>query len=375
VNAETLAERAALGSLLLGGDPTREVLGWLRASDFADPWHREVCRAFRELAPSDLSAPEAVGRTLLARLGPTRAAMVRVAELIRATPVHADARVYASMVLDAALRREIAGQGVLLRAGALSAVLEGSPRPMLAVAATVHANLDAAERRWQHAADTHRADTALAMPQRLGADSVTGPRRLRGTDQALAADRLLNAHRQTDPGEIAENEAALIAALVLRPTALGPVRIWLHPTTLTNDGWRPIYTAMLHLADHGNRIDPVTVLWEARRAAADIDPAKVIARIEAGLATNPGYLARVVAADHLRLAADTAAIALTTAAENPTLDLSQVLGTARSHVAAASAAARPLGTGQPGRSDVLTLSQGIDRTRQRQQLRVEGRAG
>lgn len=383
MKALDLAERATLGSLLLAGGADREVVRWLRPSDFADPWHGDVCRVIREMSTS--GAPldaKSVGLALLGRLGPTRASVVRIADLLRVTPAHAVPSTYAVMVLEASLRREVAAQAVLLRAGALAAVLDGSPRPMLAVAATVGATFDAAEARWQAAApDLHLLDGAPSEPTRLGEARRLGPALLRLTGHALAADRLLHAHPKFDPGEVAEHEAALVAALITRPAALGPVRGWLRPEAMTNAGWRPVYAAVLRQADHGRPIDPVTVAWETARCAGTFghgpQTAVLLARVDAALGTSPEYLARVVAADHLRLAADAAADAASTAAQNPELEFAEVLGAVRTQVATLTAGARPLATGVAApRTSALTQRQTVLQRRDRSgPLSVEGRAG
>jgi replicative DNA helicase len=382
VNALDLAERATLGSLL-SSDSGREVIRWLRPSDFFDPWHGEVCRVIRELSTSGARpGPEAVGLALLDRLGATRAAVVRIADLLRVTPTHADPATYAVMVLDAALRREVAAQAVLLRAGALSAVIDGSSRPMLAVGATIHATLDAAEARWNIAAPgPHMQSAASEQPMRIGGNSSPGARRLRSTDHGIGADRFLRGHHQLNPAEVADHEAALVASLIARPAALGQVRGWLRAEALTNTEWRPVYAAVLREADDGRPIDPVTVAWKTERRAPTFGngpPTKVLlARVEASLPTSPGHLAHVVAGDHLRLAADVAAGAVTASAQNPELELWQVLGAARTQVAALTTAARPLAAGAPAtRATALTQRQIVSQRRDRPgPLAVEGRAG
>ncbi|MGQ0631609.1 MAG: DnaB-like helicase N-terminal domain-containing protein [Sporichthyaceae bacterium] len=382
MNALDLAERATLGSLL-AADCGREVIRWLRPSDFADPWHGEVCRVIRELSTAGAQPdPEAVGLALLGRLGPTRAAVVRIAGLLRVAPAHAHPATYAVMVLDAALRREVASQAVLLRAGALSAVLDGSSRPMQAVRVTINATLDAAEGRWNAAAPgPNMAPAAPGQPMGLGESTSLGTRRLRSTDHGVGADRFLRAHPRLDPAEVADHEAVLVAALIARPAALGPVRGWLRPEAITNPDWRPVYAAVLREADHGRPIDPVTVAWEIQHRAATLgsgpEPKVLLARVEASLAASPGYLARVVAADHLRLAAEVAAEVVSESARNPELELWEVLGVARTQVATLTTAARPLAAGGAvTRTSAMTQRQTVMQRRDRPgPLAIEGREG
>jgi hypothetical protein len=340
-----LAERAALGALLLHGadEPAeRTVLQWLRPGDFADPWHREVYSTIRDqVAAGRAFDAHAVGLCLVERLGYSRADVVRVTGLLRATPPRPEPGRYAGIVLDVALRREVAGLGLLLRAGALATVLDGTPRPLLGVTAAVDARIDAVERRWQ---DAQRPSSVDAAP----VERATGHRPA-GTDARLGADRLLAAHPLPPAARTAEREADLIASIVAHPAELADVASWLRPDAIINDAWRPIFAAALALARRGDPIDPVTMLWEAGRAPvggqAPVDPAPVMARIEAVFPCHPGALARDVAADHLRIRAEAAAAALQAAAGDLSRDLPDVLGVARTRTAAVRTASRPLAAG------------------------------
>lgn len=358
MTAIVMAERAALGALLLGrdADNNHAVVRWLRPGDFFDPWHREVYRAIRDrIVAAEPVDAHTVGLGLLDRLGPNRADVVRLGALLRATPAQPDPPRYARMVLEAALRREIAGLGVLLRAGALVAVLEGNPRPLAGVAAAVDANIDAADFRWKtaNAGPTPGGSPRIAAgtePRPIGLhpgpDGLPGPRRVRGADAAEGAGRLLHVHPMPTPVEVADREAALVAALIADPAALGSVRSWLRPDAVTNDAWRPVYAAMLRLADRGTPVDTVTVCWEASRRSQDrpvADALQVSARVDASLGEQPGFLASAVAADHLRVRAHGAAIAIHTAADDYGRELWQVVSAARNAVAAVRTAAAPLG--------------------------------
>lgn len=360
MKAVPIAERAALGALLLQSTrhsdvpstPTLEIARWLRAEDFADPWHREVYTSLRALAAAgDPAGGEAVGQHMLRRLGPTRAEVVRIADLLHHVPTGAHAGAYALMVLEAALRREAVAQGVVLRAGALQSALEGSPRPMTAVTGYVDSALDAAAHRW-----TAATDRKLGGPGRPHTEQE--PRQISAAriNARLSADRLLAAHPAPVALEVAQHEATLIAALLNRPGDLHPVAVWLRPAALTNRTWRPVYEAMLNLHTYGRPVDAVTVLWETQRGSRASgpgpDPATVTARVEAAFGTSPAHAARIVAADHLRLTADRAADSLVKAAANPGLDLGEVLGTGHILTEALRAAARPI-TGPPGDANRL----------------------
>lgn len=342
MTATDLAERAFLGSLLLDGDLDTglRTVRTLRPDDFADPWHREVFRAIRdrliERQPAD---PHTVGRGLIDRLGPTRGDAVRLTTLMRTAPARPSPSVYAQMVLEAALRREVAGLGVLLRAGALSAVIEGGPRPLHAVLASVDAGIDAAEHRWSC---VHEGASRPPQIEPRAIGPGPGPRRIRVSDQALAADRFLSAHPIPTPAQVADHESRLIAALVARPECLGPVRGWLRVHAVTDPAWRSVYAAVIDLADHGRPIDHVTVAWHVQRFGVGPPVRTLVACIDAVTATDPGYLAHTVAAAHLRLRAERAATGLDALAGDLGRDLTAVLSGARTHVVDLGDAAVPL---------------------------------
>lgn len=347
MKAVTLAERATLGALLteashaqLSGAGRDAVHRWLRAEDFVDPWHAEVYRTIRALAGAgDPAGPESVGLELRRRLGPTRADVVRVAGLLHDLPPHARTETYAVMVLEASLRRQAAAHGVLLRAGALQASLDGSARPMLAITALVDAALDSAAERWSTATGHSQPDRALRAPVPVRAATV-------GVAGALAADRLLAVHPSPTAREVADREATLIAALVTHPAQIGATSAWLRPAALTNRTWRPVYEAMLRLHTDGGPLDAVTVLWETQRTSRTAGPgpdaAAGLSLIERSIAVQPGHMARLVVADHLRLAADHAATGLNAAAANPGLELAEVLGTGHIFTEALRTGSRPL---------------------------------
>lgn len=350
MNVTILAERATLGSLMTTPDAAAAVR-WLRSSDFFDPWHEQVHRVIKELAVAGEPVnPELVGRALLNRLSPARANVVRLTDLLRATPTRPEPALYGAMVLEAAIRRETAGQGVLVRAGALAAALDGTPRPLLAVAAMVTATLDAHESRWRSAVsgphtrlDDLSDPVQKAEPNRLDVGWAR--------EHGRSADRLLRTHPALDPQVTAEREADLIAALIARPHQIGPVRGWLRPEALTNEAWRPVYRSLLTLVDRGRPIDAVTALWEAEHTRPPeeppLDAKPVVARVETASSMQPEFLARQVAADHLRLVADHAARGLYAAADNPALDVEQLLGAAHTHLARVCTAVQPLTAAAP----------------------------
>jgi replicative DNA helicase len=315
-----LAEQATLGALMLEPQLAADVTTWLRAEDFDHPWHRSVYASIRELhaahAPVD---PQRVGVAMVDRLG-RRADLPHLLDLLQAAPTRPVGHRYAAMVLEASLRRDTACQGVLLQAAALSAGLAQHSRPVTTVVAQVDASLDHAEHRWRHATSDPVAPRTEVETLGLGIPV-----------SALGADRLLQAHPALDPAAVRRGEEALVASLIARPDHVGDVVRWLRPDALTSTAWRPVYAAVIQLAELGEPVDVVTVAWEVHRASSRLGPGpgtrELRDAVESAACTYPSHLARAVAADHVRITADRAAHALRAAAGNPGVDLTDVLAT------------------------------------------------
>ena len=131
--------------------------------------------------------------------------------------------------------------------------------------------------------------------------------------------------------EILGREATLVAALMTRPQHTQHVAAWLRADKLTNDSWRPVYQALLHLHGTGRRLDEITVAWELHRMSAVNGPGPTVDELRQTVADagsiDVHVAARVVAGDQLRMAADHAAQALCVDAANPGLDLRDLLET------------------------------------------------
>ncbi len=350
MKATALAEAATLGCLLLDPAAVQGLAGWLRASDFADPWHAQVYAVIRErhTAGEPLDAVN-VSRHLRDRLGPHRGEPVRLMDLLQAAPLRPHPTRYAAMVLESSLRRELVEQGVLLRAGALSAALTGQSRPVSTATAMAQAALRGGEQRWELACGQ---PPAAVQPTRPGLEPV-----LRNMDRALAADRLLRAHPGLDSGEVRDHEQRLVVALILHPKQVPDAAGWLSPDALTDRSWRTVYAALIDLVERGDPVDVVTVAWQVQHASRRLgpgpDPEVLVRAVEAAIPEDPGYLARLVAGDLVRRTADSAARALATAAANPGIDVRDLFETGRLLAASVRAAAVALpdqaGEGSPAR--------------------------
>jgi hypothetical protein len=321
-DAVRLAEQATLGSLLYVPDATSDVGTWLRPGDFADMWHAHVYRIIHEhhLAGRPLDASE-LGSEMLGDLGPRRANIVAIHDLLAAAPTAPSPAVYARMVLDAGLRREIAGLGVLLRAGALQSALSGGPAPVVNTAAVVDAGLDSCANRW-----------ALSTGEPSGCDEP--PVRLRAAlssrDLRLSADKYLRAHPRRDLVAEHAHEATLVGSLVAHPNAIGPVAAWLPPTYVVAPIWRTVYAATVELAELGQPVDLVTVAAATRRLGQH-QPSPSLADLreafETGRLVDPHIAAGDVAADQVQRIADNGAGQLIAGADNPGLRIGDLVDT------------------------------------------------
>ena len=119
-----LAERATLGALLADPHQLGTVACWLRPSDFAHWWHAEIYRALlrkpRLARRGDpVATAEHVRRTLVEALDHRRADPPALHGLMQAAPTRPVAARYAAMVVEASIRRRVAGLGVHLQAAAV----------------------------------------------------------------------------------------------------------------------------------------------------------------------------------------------------------------------------------------------------------------
>ncbi|SDD22422.1 DnaB-like helicase N terminal domain-containing protein [Sanguibacter gelidistatuariae] len=320
-------ERAALGALMLDGDQLAQVSRWLRATDFADPWHGEVFKTLLELhRAGGTTDPQALGAALAERIRPRLADLPRIHEVLAATPERPDTLTYTRHVAETGMRREVGLQGVLLEAGALGAAQAGESRTMTGTCDLVDAALDTVQERWDRSRG--RTPTAGLGPVRLRAMAQDPARFLR-------ADRQVTAGPRRDVGVERVNERRLMASLMLHPSAIGGVAEWLTPANLTDLACRAQFTAMLDLTRTCTGVDPVTVMWETQKlvhvAQEPVDLAAVRAAVEEVRLHGeaPERLAANVAGDQLRRIAENATFHIRTQAGNSMLDVGEAIGVGR----------------------------------------------
>ncbi len=318
-----LAEQATLGALLIAPTPLGEVRSWLRPGDFASLWHEWVYTTLleRQTAGEPID-PVTVGAAMVDRFGTRLADVPRLHTLLASAPHTAHAAAYARIVLDGGLRREVDGLGVLLRAGALQATLDGSQAPLMSTCNVVDAGLDAATSRWAHATGQPHDDVVALLALRAAT---------RNLDARESAARYLEAHPAPDAAAEHRHVVDLVGTLIAQPAHIPDVVGWLPPSRIADPAWRLIYAATIELSELGAPVDLVTVAAASRRYAHH-GPAlpgldELREAVEAGWNTYPPQVARTVVGDQLRHLADIGADQIHQAANNAGVLIAEITDT------------------------------------------------
>ena len=321
-------ELAVLGTLVAGKAPAPEIVRLLRPDDFTESWRGEAIswlharRRDPVLLGGDAPVPAWAEPdvTRLFRLFDAAGSAVYLPE-------------YVGLLVEASTARAVAGMGVVLHAGALSAAADGDVEMLGYAVRTVRAMIG----------DSRSRLARLRSPQSL--DKV--PDHALGAGLVavrLSADRAVRMSPRPDPAQVAEAERRFIAALIRSPskalywtTAIGPAAIVSRP-------WRAVYDAVGRLA-HANRpIDLTTVRVEVRKGSLVHGPGPATDElrrwVEPGAPEDPAYWGRAVAANRLRRAGAGAAASLREAADNPGLPVDDLLDTAEVLTIAVSDAAK-----------------------------------
>ena len=337
MNAVDLAEKAALGSLMLEPEPDSSVWSWLRASDFAKPWHGDVYKVLRELHDAGHgTSVEDVAPALAHRLGVRRASLPRLHDLIQAVPPDPDAGEYARLVLDAGVCRELAQQAIVLKAGARAAAVQQSPHPLLVASGSVAAVVDGAE---------HRVRISRAEPVPRG-DDPSGEHLAPPALEPLGADRFVSAYVTRPTGEVAEHERHLVGALIARPDCIPDVANVMDPTLVTDKRWAATYALVVDMHRRDRRIDLVTVAWQSESALrSDERPSirELAAAVDDGAYADVAHTRHLVAAHGLVHLADQHAASLTESLASPRRDVLAVVDEYRGVLGSLQAASGALG--------------------------------
>jgi len=318
-----LAEQALLGSLILDPQPLASTRRWLRPGDFADPRHGTVFSLLCERdTAGDPIDPMTVAGALVGRLQGASPGVV-VHDLLQAVPAAPNATTYGRIVVEAGLRREVAGVGILLRAGALQSALSRESVPMSSTCALVDAALDSVACRWA-AATGARESAQDRTPIQLRPA-------LRNPGLRLGADKLLQNHPDRDTAIEGAHEALLVGALITHPREVTAVGAHLPPQRISSPLWRTAYGAMLELAELRQPVDVVTVAAATARLCHHGQPAPTLTElqqaVDAGRHAPVREVERTVWIDQLRRIADHGAEQLMTGAANPGLRVEDLVDT------------------------------------------------
>jgi replicative DNA helicase len=337
VNPTALAERATLGTLLIDPAQIATVQRFLRPADFLETWHRSIYKAMLTrrigglvITPRDIHT-DLVG-TASAEDG-VRA--VRLIALMEVPPPRPRAAQYAIMVLEASLRRQIRDLGLLLRAGAIVATAD-TAGPYAATAgpfAEITNQLRDARARWS--APSVTTLDGRPVPDLAELDALE----IHRLDVAMSAARLVDAaSKSPHTDEILCAERDVLAAVSSRPEQLDDVRTRISPSLFTDQAHLATFAAICDLADHAEPIDAVTVCWQAQREqllrGRGLDAATVHALAAQPPAGDAAHAAAVMAALATRTIADRSAAQFAALANQPGIEVGDLLDTTNAHVAA-----------------------------------------
>ncbi|HWE88798.1 MAG TPA: DnaB-like helicase N-terminal domain-containing protein, partial [Pseudonocardiaceae bacterium] len=236
--------------------------------------------------------------------------------------------VYAQMVLEASIRREVQHAGMQV---AQRADLETSA--VLAAVQTALNRVDAARQRWSAVTGDHAIAIALDPPATRSLHAVVEP--VEPVEPESVTSRLDLLAPPPDAQQLTAAEETVVASVLIRPDTLGRLIDRLYPEDFQKAELGNTYRAAIevHAGAHttGRRVDPVTVAWEQQRHQAQhgpgVDVAGLMRIVERGPTVDLEYAADVVMRGRLaRLTADAAA-AVQQAAQHPGLQPADVLHT------------------------------------------------
>lgn len=334
-----LAEQSTLGALMLRPDALTSVRAWLRPGDFADLWHAQVYTALLERQPVGGLDPNSMAAVLVDRLGTRMADLPRFARLLGVTPLQPDPLAYGRMVAEGALRREIAGLGILLQAAALDAASDRTATPLLTTCSMVDAGLDVAGGRWASANGEPHDDVVVPLHLRAAVRNT-------GLEARTAADKHLSANPPRDLEAERAHIVTLVGTLIAHPEIVPAVADWLPAARIQDPVWRLIYGTTIELAELGRHVDVATVAWAAYAHTPhgpDLPSVGTLQQaVEQGRYAYPPDVLRTVAADQVRHLADVGAEHLRTAATNPAVLVCDLVDTGHTITTALRTAATAL---------------------------------
>ncbi|OLE24220.1 MAG: hypothetical protein AUG49_13925 [Catenulispora sp. 13_1_20CM_3_70_7] len=248
------AETALIGALLTDRTLLADV-GYLSYADLADPDHQQV---FKTIADLRISRPDLEGAALARAVA--QAAQIPgidadyLTSVAARCPDAAAVTVYGRMVLEAALRRDLAAHAEALSRQAVPGQSPSAAEHAAMLADSLHA----------HGHELERLEAHVTPPD--------------------------HAH---DTVAIASAERDILADLLQRPEMLSETT-WLGVEVFADDTNRKVYEAIRAVEARGEPIQELTIAWElGRRQALDELAGRSGASPSAATGPDSGYLERL----------------------------------------------------------------------------------
>lgn len=343
---EEFAERSLLGVLVGAPERISEVGPHLAGTDFTDPRHGLLFTLIREHAASltrswEYGSEQWAGMmaVLLPELDQHLTAADLTALMAAAPPGGGQPDVYAELVMEASIRRQVTALGYE------TARLSAQTPPvaeLLAAQETITAHLASAQQRWE--AITQTRDVARALTTETATDG--------GVDRDLFGRPVLPtpATPAPSPQEVYAAQEQVIGGVLRHPSVADALLGRLEPTDFLDQQLGNALDAAQQVhaqaAVTGRQVDPVTVAWALQTLPDDRGPTPPPEYLqELASTTEPNNLDSavdlVMRASLAKLTAQAAATAQQ-AAQQPAVVPADVLATARSAYQTVDTAARRL---------------------------------
>lgn len=278
--------------------------------------------------------------------------------LMASTPGTSTAQpeVYAQMVLEASIRREVQRSGMrVAQVSETNVELAG----LLAAVDTALSHVEAIRQRWD--AVTGRRGIGIALGQQGRHRSTADSQQVEPDSTTSGLDLVRDAPTEQD---IVAAEETVVATTLVRPETLGRLVDRLYPEDFADRELGNTFRAAVDVRAGaqitGRRVDPVTVAWEQQRNAAQHGPGTGVERlmriVERGPTSDVEYAADVVMRGRLARVTAEAAATVQEAAQHPGLQPADMLHTTTLAYDAVRATARRM-SGEPS---IQTRLSGLD---------------
>lgn len=262
--------------------------------------------------------------------------------LMATAPPAGQAELYATMVLEASIRRDVAEAGMRVAQAQAAAPELGD---LLAAVDTALNTVEQTQQRWE-------ALTRGSIQRSLDNDDTLLAARAEQSQQRIATNLDLTLNTP-DADETQRAEEAVVGTVLTNRAALAALADRLLPSDFADPQLGNAYRAAVHIHDTSNAgdraADPVTVAWEQQRQEPVHGPGVPVQRL-VELSTDPtvsyAWHAEVVMRASLARLTSHAADMMQRAAQHPGLQPADVLHTSRSAYEAVRTAAERMADGR-----------------------------